>query len=554
MKSFFARLFAWLGGRTQNAPLASVPAPNPIPKQRRIPWRTLLALSRGAPGNPATLKLRTAEPLPGVVPKERLKEVLACDATPYTQLNAAGMGQYAFPGFPYLAELAQVPEYRRPGEVIAEEMTREGIDFRSTGDSDNSDAIAKLDAWFLKHKVMAHMRQALERDAWFGRCQLYIDMQTAGSKVAASERPEELLTPLSLSDKKIAKGSFLGLRLIEPTWSYPGIYNSTNPLAANYYKPDNWFVMGNTVNNSRLLMFCSNPVPQMLKAAYSFGGVSLSQLAQPYVNNWLRTRQAVSNMLHSYSTSGIKTNLSGLLASPSDDGTGSGQQDVIDRAQLFSNMRDNMNTMLLDMGTEEFFQFNASIAGLDRLQAQSQEHMSAVTLIPLVKLFGITPSGLNSNSDGEIRVFYDRIAARQEKDLRDPLEHLCKIAQLDLFGKIDDSITFVFKPLYQLSATEEAAVRASDATSASTYIQAGVISALEERERLSRDPDSFYSGLDITTGPEQDDDDDNKNANTGAEPAQEEEGDPTLRADTRKVAGDSAQRRNRSVVSQKNKR
>jgi len=531
------KFFAWLSRLCVSSPPAADAAPAKKPqKRRRIPWDRLISLVAPKLTAAPQLKLAPAKPMKGVIPESALKEVLACDATPYDQFNSSGMSQYAFPGYAYLAELAQIPEYRRPGEVIAEEMTREGIDFRSTGDDNKNDKIAKVEAWFTKHKVMSIMREALERDAWFGRCQVYLDVTMPNSKALAYDDPKELNTPLSLSDKKITKDSFVGLRLIEPTWSYPGVYNSINPLAADYYKPQSWYVMGSVVDSSRLLMICSNPVPQLLKSAYSFGGVSLSQLAQPYVNNWLRTRQAVSNMVHSYSTSGLKTDMASLLQSP--DGDDGGQDDVIKRSQLFANMKDNLSLMLVDQATEEFFQFNASIAGLDKLQAQSQEHMSAVTLIPLIKLFGVTPSGLNANSDGEIRVFYDRIAARQEKDLRGPLQMILKVAQLDLFGKIDEAITFVFKPLYQLSATEEAAVRKTDADTAAVLINAAVISPLEERERLSKDPDSLYSGLDISTGP---DDDENPDANP--ERAPEEEGEPTNRSDTRSVAADHSKHR-----------
>ncbi|MGF6605041.1 hypothetical protein P3T23_009802, partial [Paraburkholderia sp. GAS448] len=47
----------------------------------------------------------------------------------------------------------------------------------------------------------------------------------------------------------------------------------------------------------------------MLKPAYAFGCLSLSQIAKPYVDNWLRTRQSVSDLLHSFSTMVLKTNL-----------------------------------------------------------------------------------------------------------------------------------------------------------------------------------------------------------------------------------------------------
>ena len=49
----------------------------------------------------------------------------------------------AFPGYPYLAELAQRPEYRNIVETLAEEMTRKWIKIISTGDDDKTDE-AKL--------------------------------------------------------------------------------------------------------------------------------------------------------------------------------------------------------------------------------------------------------------------------------------------------------------------------------------------------------------------------------------------------------------------------
>lgn len=293
------------------------------------------------PAAPAVKKFEAYEPAPGVVPAARLSEVMACDSSPYNFLNNGGIsGQYMFLGYPALAELAQVPEYRKMGSIIAEDMVREGIEFRSKGDGDKADQIGKIDEWFRQHNVMGTLQAAIERDAWFGRCQVYIDVKKTGGALA-SEDPVELATPLALVDKKIAKGSFAGLRLVEPVWSYPGIYNSTNPLGADYYRPSTWFVMGKEVHRSRLLTLISNPVPDILKAAYSFGGVPLIQLARPYVDNWLRTRQSVSDVVHSFSTSGILTNLETLLQTPmaGDGEEGDPTLDVIQRVLLFNKDR-----------------------------------------------------------------------------------------------------------------------------------------------------------------------------------------------------------------------
>jgi len=460
-------------------------------KKHRINWDALLALAGPAKQAPEKRAVARYEPAPGVLPKAGA--VLAQDSTPYDYLSGCsfyGMAlENGFPGYPYLAQLAQLPEYRKITCTIAEEMTRKWIKLRVVGEGDKTDKLEKLEAALTRHHVRDAFRKMAEHDGFFGRGQIYIDVRKP-SGVAASEDDVELQTPLVLSKNKIGKGSLSGFRVVEPMWTYPGLYNSTNPLAKDYYKPSTWYVMGKTVHDSRFVMMISRPVPDMLKAAYSFGGISMSQLARPYVDNWLRTRDSVSDLVHSFSINGLATDLQMLLA-PDLTGTG----DILKRVQLFNQLRDNRGLMVLNKETEEFFQLNTPMSGLNELQAQAQEQMASVSSIPLVKLLGITPAGLNSNSDGEIRVFYDDIHAKQENMFRDPLKRVLDVIQLDEFGEIDSDITFEFEPLFQLSSLEMSTQRKAEADTDVELIEAGVIDATEARARLIADPDTPYAAL-----------------------------------------------------------
>lgn len=455
---------------------------------------TALALANQQP-EAEKFELKRYEPAPGVVPAADLPAVLAQDATPYDYLNqSTGFGGYSgFPGYPYLAELAQLPEYRKMVSTLADEMTRKWISLRTNGEGDKSERIQQIDSALRNMRVRDVFRKAAEQDGYFGRAQIYIEVTKPGSKELASNDPKELETPLFLSDKKVPKGSLAALRTVEAMWSYPSLYNSTNPLKKGFYKPTSWFVMGNIVHDTRLLLFVSRPVPDMLKAAYSFGGISLSQLAKPYIDHWIRTRDSVSDIVHSFSVSGFMTNMEATLG-----GDAVGADDFFKRVELFNRTRDNRGAMVLDKQSEEFFQFNTPLGGLDALQAQAQEQMSAVSSIPLVKLLGITPSGLNASSDGEIRVFYDYIHSMQESLFRQPLKRVLDLVQLNLFGDIDPDIDFVFEPLYQLSEGELATARKTEAETDSVLIQAGVISQDEARTRIASDPDGAYNSLVLT--------------------------------------------------------
>jgi len=173
---------------------------------------------------------------------------------------------------------------------------------------------------------------------------------------------------------------------------------------------------------------------------------------------------------------------------------GSGKT-LFDRAKFFTLTRDNKGLMLVDKTTEELQQIAVPLSGLDALQAQAQEHMAAPSHIPLVKLLGITPTGLNASSEGEIKVFYDFVRARQQALFAKHLKTVIDVLQLDLFGTIDDAITFEFVPLTSPSVKELSDIRKSDADSGRSYIDAGVISPDEERERLIADPNSGYTML-----------------------------------------------------------
>lgn len=433
-----------------------------------------------------------------------------------SNLGTFGAGCFfntGFIGYPRLAELAQISEYRSVTETTASEMTRQWIEIKSIGDDDNSEKIKQIEECYEELNIRDVFRKAIESDGFFGRGQIMIQMK--------GQDNDKLGNPLLLTSKTIGKGCLKALVPIEPMWTAPAQCNTTDPTAEDFYKPKTWFVMGREIHRDRLFTLISRPVPDLLKSAYNFGGVSMSQLMMPYVDRWLRTVDSVSDLLHSFSLSGIKTDMSTILSGGCDE-----EVNMTLRAEVYNRFRDNRGLMMLDKDGEEFFQFNTPLSGLDALLAQSQEQLAMPSHTPLVKLLGVTPSGLNASSEGEIAVYYDYIKALQENILRDPLDKVLKLVQLHLFGEIDDSITFSFVPLAQMDESQLATIRKSDSDRDVAYIQAGVISTEEVRGRLASDTDSGYNGIDVEDVPEIPDDGFSDGLNDGGEEEGEAPTDP----------------------------
>lgn len=430
-------------------------------------------------------QLQPYEPPVGVVPESKHDRAiqLASDALPM-QARMLYAGVHCFKGYDWLGQKAQEPEYRYMAETNANDMTRKWIKVKAMEGGDYAEKVKAIEAELRRLDVRAMFRQALEHDDYFGRGTLYVEVKTPkGSN--ASRVDGECATELFLDPRKIPRDSIVSLRVIEPRWLFPGPYNTDSPLKGNFYQPQLWYCQGDEVHDSRLLTFISRPVPDILKPVYNFGGLSLTQLAHDYVANWQQTRNYVNKMLKSFSTTTLKTNMSKTLAGKVD-------RDITQRLNVWAMMRDNNGIFAIDKNSEELEQINTPLAGLKDLKEQALEELCVVARQPRVKLLRKGAAGLNASSEGEIRMYYDDVHATQEDVMRKPLKRLIEIIQLSLFGVIDDAIDFEFVPLYQLSEKERSDVRAQDAKTRLTDIQAGVVTQEEARQSLAADEGCPY--------------------------------------------------------------
>lgn len=438
--------------------------------------------------------------------------------------NAASEG-LLFLGYPVLAELAQRPEFRLFGEIMAQEMTRKWIEFRGTDDESTKEEkrpkqrnkddeeragapprsdsrnkeierkIKELKDFHEELKTRAWFKASAEQDSYFGISHLMLDMKGVNLENRADP---EIKTSIGsgrdeVSKAKLTKGCLLGMRTIEPIWCYPTTYNANNPLLPDWYDPRVWYVMGTEVHKTRLLPFIGRPVPDMLKPAYAFGGLSMTQMAQPYVDIWLRTRESVGEVVHAYSVMILMTK---LATTTMPGGSGGGAGDVLARLLMFNELRDNQGVFAIDKNTEDFKNISVPLSGLDELQAQAQEHMFSVGRIPAVKFAGIQPKGLNATSEGEMTAFNDTVHGMQEHLFRTHLTTVNDIAQISLWGARDPDITYEFNPLRELTEKEKGEVGKLEAETDQIRVDSGVVSPEEVRRKVVNDPDSGYHGLD----------------------------------------------------------
>lgn len=462
----------------------------------------LRAWSRGKLGvetAPPPPRFYSPSVMPGTVPAQIKMAQDSSNVDIYRYANSAHCNFSAFVGYPVLAQLMQVSEYRQLSEKTAMAMTRGNwMEFKSKSGGDKSEYISKLKTQFERFKIKELFAEAAKLDGAFGRCQLFVDLGEQGDT-----DPDELLTPL-IMDKAKLKSKLRKFKIVEPMYTYPVDYSADNPLKDSFYNPRYWYVMGMRVHSTRLLSFIGRPVPDMLKPSYNFGGISLSQLSMETVENWLKTRKSVNKIISNFSTTALRTNMGDVLSGDCGD-------DLLARGQLFNDLRDNQGLMLLNNGDpngdvgsegEELVQLNVPLTTLDKLQAQAQEHMAAPSSMPLSILLGITPTGLNASTDGEIRIFYDHVDDMKAVLFYNNLMIVKALIELSEFGTVDEDVIIEFPPMWKQTDEEKAANRKADAETAKIYHEIGAVSGEEVRAQLAHNPDSNFSGINPNEMPE----------------------------------------------------
>jgi len=436
------------------------------------------------------LRMVAHKPLPHVLPPDVKTAPVAMDscnsiaATVNTDPSFFG----GFMGYPTLTILAQSGDYRNVPETNALEMTREWgkIKVKGDGDDTSNDKVQRLTEEFERIGVRDLFRRHIENEGIFGMSHLFLKIKGQDDK-----------TDVPLIYENVPKDSFMGMILIEPIHSSPAAFNASNPLDFDFYKVNNWFVQGVNIHQDRLLTLVTRPVPDLIKPAYNFGGLSWIQIMKPYVERFQRDTDSISDLISKFSLTALKTDMENIL-SGGDDGV----SQLLMRTNVLNQFRDNLNILLMDMTGEDLMQINTPLTGLVDLWAKSQELMAMPSHTPLVKLTGITPSGLNASSDGEIRVYNDWISSLQNAFILPQIMHVLRIMQMSMFGEIDNNIVFEFASLHQLNDTERADVNLKKAQVAQILIDSGVISQEDERNRLSQDEDGGYGAIDPDEVPE----------------------------------------------------
>jgi phage-related protein (TIGR01555 family) len=238
---------------------------------------------------------------------------------------------------------------------------------------------------------------------------------------------------------------------------------------------------GNTfyVHRDRCLMFRGRRTMPIEQEALAGWDASVYQTILEVVRQFNNGYLNLDNMLSDASQTVVK--LKGLLGLLSMKG---GSDAMATRAALFDLTRGVARTVFLDAEhgedmTKIATNFSGVAEAIDRLGSR----LSAAVEIPVTKLLGISPAGMNATGESDMRNWYDKVKSYQTRRVAPHYKKALAIMGLLQANKI------VFPKLYQPTEKEQAETRKTNAEADQIWMNEQVIMPEEVAEaRFAGEP------------------------------------------------------------------
>lgn len=295
---------------------------------------------------------------------------------------------------------------------------------------------------------------------------------------------EDLSKPLDLD--MVYPGTFRGLYVLD---RWQGVtpnaeleFSDGEEIPQSYSITD---ASGHTVANvhhSRLIRFTGRELPYLERVAELYWGESEIEAVYRDIvahdnvsaNMAALTFQANVNTME---IKGLEQMLS--MASPTI------QKRFWDTMQAQSVIRSNFGVQLVEEGSKITNQ-QYTFAGLQDVYESMCLNVCGASHIPMTKLFGRSPSGLDSTNEGDLKNYYDYVDGLREDKLRKALNKLLPVLAMSAWGKVPDGLEIAFPPLWTPTASELATIGKTKTDTVIAAYQAGLLNVDTAQKELKK--------------------------------------------------------------------
>jgi hypothetical protein len=157
---------------------------------------------------------------------------------------------------------------------------------------------------------------------------------------------------------------------------------------------------------------------------------------------------------------------------------------ILQRYTLANTIKGINGTLILD-AEEEYESKSAQLAGLTDILMAFMQIVSGAADIPVTRLLGQSPAGMNATGTGDMKNYHDRIQSIQELELTPAMARLDECIIRSATGARDEAIYYEWAPLEQMSEKEKADIFKTKSDAARALIGSTSGQEIITREALS---------------------------------------------------------------------
>lgn len=300
-----------------------------------------------------------------------------------------------------------------------------------------------------------------------------------------------------LDTSLIYPGSFHGMYILD-RWSgvSPSTTLVTDPADPDFGLPEYYDISngsGNVyarVHHSRVIRFLGRMLPYTEQMAESYWGESeIEALYSDIVKH--------DNVAHNMAALTFRANVDTMEVRNLDQlfslGSAEQQRRFWNTMQAQSVCKSNFGMQLVNEGTK-LTNTQYTFAGLKDIYDSMCLDLAGASRIPVTKLFGRAPAGMNATGESDLQNYYDYIDNLRESVLRPILYRLLPVMAMSAWGIAPEGLDIAFPPLWMPTAKEAAEIAKAKTETVIAAFQAGLLdqgAAQSELKKLSGETGLF---------------------------------------------------------------
>jgi phage-related protein (TIGR01555 family) len=347
-------------------------------------------------------------------------------------------------------------------DVVADDMTREGVELVGTIKAEDrtkiDDAALRLDVW----------GQLNDNVKW---SRLY-----GGSLAVHMITGQDYSTPLRL--ESIAKDQYKGMLVLDRWQVQPSVDDIVTEEGPFMGLPKYYTVSGQApglrgkkVHYTRCIRLEGIRLPYWQRLTENLWGESeLERVYDRLIAFDSATTGAAQLVykihLRTYAVEGLRSII--MMG-------GDALQGLLGQVEMMRRFQMSEGITLLDSKDVVATQPAPSIEGLDSILVHFGQQISGALQIPLVRLFGQSPAGLNSTGESDLKNYYGDILQKQVRDLGFHVPRMYRMIAQSEGVDVGEGFNTKFKSLWQLEEKEKAEIAEIDGRTYQGAVDGGLI-------------------------------------------------------------------------------